>query len=510
MMKKQLPTPVLALLLAGSAIPVAAQEGDVRRELTTVTASELVWPTPRSLARYEDIRGDRLKGFVEELVAISHRSREAGNKLWGRIAGLPSGEEAQRWVADKFRAAGLEVRLEEFELEPQTIPQSWGISVEGAGRTLELSSASPFIYFGRYMPAAEAELELDAVWVGLGLPSDFVGKDVAGKAVFIYSVPTPSSLIQSADWMGSITRAQEAGAAAIVVVLAIPGNWSYVSHIRGLSQRSKLPVFTVGLDDGEAVEALNAESLAAGEALKARLHWKVETKEGLTATNVIGVLPGRTDENIVMIAHTDSYFEGANDNGAGTAALVGVAEYFAKRPRSERRRTMYFIATADHHGGDRGGAWVHENLQDVLANAAIVANAEHVAVTAPVWDRTWGTSDRPSLLPTNELAASWWGVHGSDLLAEIVRDSFAALGVPTHLEQGGSAGQLRPVQWDAPSFYLHNKGVYYHASGDTIDIVPAQGLETAAQAFAKIFDDINRHDLDELRPPWWRSSAGSE
>jgi hypothetical protein len=90
-------------------------------------------------------------------------------------------------------------------------------------------------------------------------------------------------------------------------------------------------------------------------------------------------------------------------------------------------------------------------------------------------------------------------VHGSEVLARIVRDSFALFGVPTHVEQGGSAGQLRPVQWDAPSFYLHNKGVFYHADLDTPAIVPASGLRTATQAFARIFDEANKHDLKALR-----------
>jgi len=59
------------------------------------------------------------------------------------------------------------------------------------------------------------------------------------------------------------------------------------------------------------------------------------------------------------------------------------------------------------------------------------------------------------------------------------------------------------VQWAALSFYLHNKGVYYHSSADTPEVVPAEGLRTATQAFAKIFDDVNRLDLAELRatPP---------
>jgi hypothetical protein len=371
--------------------------------------------------------------------------------------------------------------------------------VESDGTSLELTSASPIITFARYMPAPRGNQSMQAVWVGLGMASDFVGKDVRGKAVFIYSIPTPSSHIQSAGWMGALTRAQQAGASAIVVAIAIPGNLSFVSHVRGLSDDPKVPVFTIGLDDGEAVERLHAAAAQSGRALTARVDWNIERAEGLTAENVVGVLPGQTDESLVLVSHSDGFYEGANDNAAGVASMIGLAEYYAKRPIEQRRRTLYFIATADHHSGDNGGEWVHEHMQSVLAKAAIVANAEHVSVMEPVWDRPWGSSVRPSLIDTNQLGSSWWGVHGSEVLARIVRDSFALFGVPTHVEQGGSAGQLRPVQWDAPSFYLHNKGVFYHADLDTPAIVPASGLRTATQAFARIFDEANKHDLKALR-----------
>src|SRR5690606_21532198 len=109
----------------------------------------------------------------------------------------------------------------------------------------------------------------------------------------------------------------------------------------------------------------------------------------------------QTSESIVLLSHSDAYFEGANDNAAGVASMIGLAEYYAARPITQRRRTMYFIATADHHGGGNGGEWIHEHMQSELAKAAVVANAEHVSVMEPVWDRPWGSSVRPSLITTN-------------------------------------------------------------------------------------------------------------
>lgn len=465
-------------------------------------APELVWPLPASAPRsYDSIDGQRMRGYVEELAAISRKSHDKGNQYWGRIAGQESGDETQHWLEAKFHAIGLDVQVRQFPMAPQEIPRSWDVSVSGGGKTIGITSASPLINFEDYMPANEGDITLDTVWCGLGMPSDFVGKDVRGKAVFIYSIPTPSSLVQSAAWMKSAERAQRLGAKALVIVLAIPGNMHFVSHLVAvkLSKEAKLPIFTAGLDDGERVETLNAA--LSGKGLTTRLQWKVEHVEGLKAANVIGVLPGRTDEAIVMIAHTDAFFEGATDNGAGTAALVETAAYYAKIPKAQRRRTMYFIGTPDHHNGDLGARWLHDNFQPVFARTAVLLNAEHIAAAEPVWDRKWGTSVRPGLIATNQIGSSWWGVNGSDKLAHIVADAYARFGVPTQIAEGGSPGELRQVQFDAPSFYLHNKGVYYHADADVPAVVPATGLRTGVQAFLEIFDAVNKLDIAALRPP---------
>jgi hypothetical protein len=301
-------------------------------------------------------------------------------------------------------------------------------------------------------------------------------------------------------WMGSVGRAQQAGAKAVIIDIAIPGNMHYVSHMEGGRVRDiKIPMFTIGDDDGHAVEELTAA--ANGTGVKTHLRWEVGHYPDLKEDIVIGKLPGTTDENIVMIAHVDGYFDGAIDDGAGTAALLGTAEYFAKMPKEKRRRTMYFVALPDHHGGDRGGTWMHENFKSIFAKTAVLANSEHVAVTNPVWDRPWGSNVEPTLVQTNSYGPSWWGVYGSDRLAHIVVDDYATFGVPTQIDGAGSAGQLARLQFDAPSFYLHNKGVYYHCDEDTPDKVPASALKNAVQAFAKIFNDVNKLDLKDLQPP---------
>ena len=106
---------------------------------------------------------------------------------------------------------------------------------------------------------------------------------------------------------------------------------------------------------------------------------------------------------------------------------------------------MYFVALPDHHGGDYGGAWMHENFKTIFAKTAVLTNSEHVAVTNPVWDRPWFTNVEPRLVTTNAYGPSWWGVYGSDRLAHIVVDDYAIFGVPTQIIRrgfGGSAGEV--------------------------------------------------------------------
>jgi hypothetical protein len=485
-----------------------AQEGgrQAKGKLSTVTTEDLKWPMPPGVDKsYDAIDGNKLHGYVEELSAISERYRDAGNQWWGRIAGTPSMTESQKWFADKLKAAGIPVQTVSVA-DPQDLPKSWDLTISAGGKTMKLESTFPLIDFAQYAPKTKGDEELDAVWVSLGQESDFLGKDVKGKAVFIYSIPTPSALVQSAMWMESVGRAEKAGAAAVIVDVALPGNMKYVSHMNGGRLRDvKIPLFTIGDQDGQTVEHLNAA--AKGVGLKTHLRWDVEHYDSKDDI-VIGKLQGMTDENAILLAHMDGFFDGAIDDGAGTAAVVGTAEYFAKVPKEKRRRTMYFISLPDHHGNDRSGAWLHENFQAIFAKTALVTNSEHVAVTDSVLDRRWGSNDEPSLIATNASYPSWWGVYGSDQLAHMVVHDLATFGMPTQRSASGAEGELTRVQFDAPSFYIDNKGAYFHCDADTPDKVPADTLRNAVQAFAKIYTDLDKLELKDLQaPPSERAGA---
>lgn len=92
--------------------------------------------------------------------------------------------------------------------------------------------------------------------------------------------------------------------------------------------------------------------------------------------NVIGVLPGRSKPNevIILSAHYDhlgvyggDIQNGANDNASGTAALLLLADYYARNRNNER--TLIFCAFAGEELGLRGS----EDFVELINADSIVA-----------------------------------------------------------------------------------------------------------------------------------------
>src|SRR5262250_3424948 len=90
------------------------------------------------------------------------------------------------------------------------------------GKTVELTTIFPV---SGTKPTAAEGVTAEAVWVGIGSGADFIGRDVKGKAVIIYSTCVPGGRSHSAsDRAGlfdSNTRAAKLGAAAIIDVMAV-------------------------------------------------------------------------------------------------------------------------------------------------------------------------------------------------------------------------------------------------------------------------------------------------
>ncbi len=160
--------------------------------------------------------------YVVEQADIARRYRDQGHpKYWGRLIGTSGDVEAVDWMVAKFKSAGLtDVRSQALDLVPQWFPQSWDVALVGGGKTIALESAQPD--YGTVGTPREG-LDLEAVYVGLGSEADFSGRDVTGKAVFVFPM-------LGAPNEGAVRRANEKGAAAIFEVNMLPGNARYQAY----------------------------------------------------------------------------------------------------------------------------------------------------------------------------------------------------------------------------------------------------------------------------------------
>ncbi len=500
-------TLIVALVLAGAGVLRVGQAAGTAQEQGVpsddVQESFLQWPLPPGAEKYADIDGRRMHRYVVEQAEISRRYRdEVHPKFWGRIIGTSADAESAEWLAAKFRTIGLaDVRIQKFGLPPQWFPQTYEVTLRSGSTTRKLESAQPSY---RAVGTPRGGLDLEAAYVGLGREADYLGRDVRGKAVFLYSMlGLPDSRQEAA-----IRRATEHGAAAIFNTHMLPGSMRYQSY----PKPTNVPAFTVGGDDGFAVEELIA-SAPPGQPVRVSVRLDVEMVRDLETAIVWGKLPGASDETIFLIAHRDGWFDASGDNASGVASILGLAEHYAAIPQSERPRTMVFLGIDGHHNSGEGSAvgqrWLTENRAEIFAKTALMINAEHpstvMTMVRPRYTLLSGAESEDQLFWTNAYTPQQWyaGGRSRPALQQIAVNAFREFGVSTYIDPlprppAGDLGRhFRYVPGVATSDFHH----YFHTDRETPETVPWTGLEASTRAYARIIDEVNRLPLSALQRP---------
>ncbi len=157
---------------------------------------------------------------------------------------------------------------------------------------------------------------------------------------------------------GAVNRlAQFRDAGAVAVLLS----WTDVSDANAQDQYSPfngpmqgIPSLYVGRESGVKLSRLASAGAKATVVLEATI------TPDTTTDSVYAVLRGNSSEEAVVVhTHTDGP-NATEENGA--VALLAMAEYFSKIPKSERRRDIVFPM----HTGHFAGPWVPFNVQGVL------------------------------------------------------------------------------------------------------------------------------------------------
>jgi carboxypeptidase Q len=301
-------------------------------------------------------------------------TRELTDQIGGRVTGSPACERAERWAADKLRAAGVDsVKLESYPLPGYWIDRGASASAI-APETFPLRiAAAPMT-----APTPADGVEGELVDFGDGSPEALAKvPHAAGKIAFVHT-PIMKSLD---DLFGDYMRinplletAKKSGVAAMLIESSQARSLLYRHPMSLDGSTVALPVAIVAHDNAERVVRL----METGP-VRVRMKLSSETKKGLTAHNVVGEIRGSEvpDEIVIFGAHLDSWDlgTGALDNGVNSAAVIDIARAI-KASGVRPRRTMRFILfTGEEQGMIGSRAYVRDHMSE-MPKVALMMTAD--------------------------------------------------------------------------------------------------------------------------------------
>jgi hypothetical protein len=455
---------------------------------------------------YTEIDGAEVYRYLEDIVRITEEQRPSGEKYWGRIAGSAAEHATADYMVRRFREFGLpDAHTEPVRGNAQWWPIAWQVTLIGdasyGNGTADHAFASAF-------PAAQlgtgamkiAGLEAELVYVGLGHPVDLMGRDLDGKIAVVRAELQPDPFFQTAR--GYIEDLVSAGAVGVITIMDAPGNHQYVLELMGSPH---VPCFILGGDDGRFL----AEALAAAgptRPLRVRLDIDAEVRDAWQGKNVLGLIPGATDEYVLVTAHLDGFFAAANDNAGGLAAVLALARYFAARADAQPlRRNLLFIGTSAHHEFSDGAKAFIAAHPEILERTVLVINIEHPSSIKSYYrgplrlERV--TVPGQLIVTTSQGKRSLTVSNGNPSLISFYKEAIDRYGLVI------DASVSRRPTGDAFDFFLARKTVvqildanlWFHSSGDRADTIHPNGLERATRLYAFVLDHIDQTDSDALR-----------
>ena len=474
-------------------------------------------PAP-SVRDAPELEGHKVHQYVEDVVKFSYDSRDAGDRTWGRLAGTRWAEATVDYVARQFKEGGIKevAKIEVPFRGPEQVATDWHLKLVGtpefgAGSAdVELKSAFPMSQAaeggagpaidGDHPPRATIAVTAPVVYLGAASPADIATREIKGKIAVVRVEPAPALF-----YSNTIRLSQQlvtAGAASVIVIYDSPGNMQV--HFGSCKNA---PCFTVGGEDGEFLMTVIAKAAAAHvlDKLQLSLSQTIDTTPQAHAYMLVAKVPGRrSDENLVLSAHADAWFSGANDNASGVAGLIALAKHYAKGPKPQH--DMYFLLSPGHHS-PTGVTQRFVDLYPAIPRSNILTiNLEHIGQQGVYKSyfnpRGMGPAISKYGNPSSVYVPVNWDSPGREIsgapmtptlkrvLAEAAaRTEFTATARIT----GGAVAELAPlVAAGATGLQDVETSIWYHTSGDTPATVAPESLQRVLLFYKDVLDHMDR------------------
>lgn len=388
-----------------------------------------------------------------------------------RFGGHPGERRAATRIATALETAGLAPERQPFDLT------RWdrGETSLRAGETGFDAVALP------YSPAAAVEGPV--VDIGHGRPEEIEAVDLTGAIALTSTAPPPTG--RHAHRMETVGHAAEAGAAGILFANHHPGQLPPTGTVQ-----PETPIPCAGISN-ETGERLRRDD--------ARVEFQVTAETAPdTSQNVLATLGPETDEELLVLAHYDAHDvgDGALDNGAGVAVLLGAVRMLTELSLARRIR----VAAV---GCEEIGLLGSEALAAELSTTPrAVINIDGAGRFRDLRALTHGC---PALARPVEAVTSHLG-HAADVQSQPHAYSdhwpFLRDGVPSLQLHSSRPGDS--AAWE--------RG-YTHTSADTLDKVDPRDLRTHAVLAALLVRELAADPPERLAPETVRDrlrEAGAE
>jgi hypothetical protein len=398
-------------------------------------------------------------GEIRPDALLDHIKFLASDDMRGRGDGSPELERAAEYIAQQFKAEGLQPGgdqggwFQPFELiAGLVVGRDNSLKIEYRGRRIALTLGTSYYPLSATanedvaMPSARLE-HLAVVFAGYGLsvPSvgydDYAAIDVRNKAVLIFSHEPQEQdgnsrfngarPVRESTLRAKASLAQSKGARVLLVVgdpthRTDEANYKLFADDPDASDEG-IPVLRLRRDEMRPL--LNAWSLdALARLIDQDLSPRSQPLEGATidyeehlaknrrtVRNVVGVLPGtdpaRSKEAIVIGAHYDhigigghlsvapertgEIHNGADDNASGTSSVMEIARA-AISDRARFPRTLVFVAFAGEERGLLGSQHYVTDPAVPIENTIAMLNLDMVGRSRGAVDVS-GLENSPAL-----------------------------------------------------------------------------------------------------------------